>query len=148
MFVDSYGLGLNTSDTAEEKDGTVEDSEGSFNFDREIDVTGSIDEIDMEVFPHEMGGSWLNGDTFLFFEFHEVHGGTDGIRAFDLMDGWDFSGIKKYSFRECGFSRVNVGWYADISDFFVVGDGEGWGCSIDKTPGESGEGMFSESKHT
>jgi hypothetical protein len=41
-----------------------------------------------------------------------------------------------------------MGRYTDISDFFVVGDGEGRGGSIDKTPGESGKGMFSESKHT
>ena len=98
MLVDCDGLGLDTSDTAEQKDGSVENSEGSFDFDGEIDVAWGIDEVDMVVFPHEMGGSGLNGDTFLLFEFHEVHGGTNTVRTFYFMDGGDFSGIEKYSF--------------------------------------------------
>lgn len=148
MLVDCDGLRLDTSDTAEQKDGSVEDSEGSFDFDSEIDVTGSIDEIDMVVFPHEMGGGRLNGDTFLLFEFHEVHGGTDTVRAFDFVDGWDFAGIEKYSFGEGGFSGVDMCWDTDVSNFIVVGDGEGGKGFIEQIPGECAEGMFSESKHT
>ena len=79
----------------------------------------------MVVLPHEMGGSRLNGDTFLLFEFHEVHGGTDTIRSFDLMNGRDFSSIEKHSFREGGFSRVDMCRDTDISDFIVGGDSEG-----------------------
>ena len=48
------------------------------------DVTGSIDDVDVETFPFDIGGSRLDGDATLPLEFHGVHGGTDRVFPFDL----------------------------------------------------------------
>lgn len=124
LFVNCDCLWLNASYTAYKKNGSVQDSEGSLDFDCKINVAWCIDEIDMIIFPHEMCSSWLNGNTFLLFEFHKIHSSTNRVRTFDFMDGINFSSIKKDSLRECGFSRVNMCWDSNISDFRVVSDGK------------------------
>ncbi len=95
-----------------------------------------------------MCGGRLNGDTFLLFKFHKVHGSTDTVRTFDFVDGGYFSSIKKHSLGEGGFSGINMRRDTDVSDFIVVGDGERGKGFIQQISGESAEGMFSESKHT
>ncbi len=111
-------------------------------------MTGGIDEVDMVVFPHKMGGGRLNGDTFLLFKFHKVHGSTHTVRTFDFVNRGDFASIEKYSFGEGGFSGVNMRRDTDVSDFIVIGDWEGEKGFIQQISGESAEGMFSEFKHT
>jgi hypothetical protein len=115
-------LGLYTSNTAEQKDSSIEYSKSSFDFNRKINMTGGIDEVDMVVFPHKMGGGRLNGDTFLLFKFHKVHGSTHTVRTFDFVNRGDFASIEKYSFGEGGFSGVNMRRDTDVSDFIVIGD--------------------------
>lgn len=109
LFVNCNSLWLNTSDTAQKKNSSVQYSEGSFNFDGKINVTWCINEIDMMILPHKMSSGRLNGDTFLFLEFHKVHSSSNRVRTFDLMNGVNFSCIEKNSFREGGFTRVDMG---------------------------------------
>lgn len=91
------------------------------------------------IFPDEMSGCWLDSDTFFSFQLHEIHGCAYWIWAFDLMDGSDFSGIEENSLWEGGFSRIDMGWDTDISDFIVID-----GCT--EQPFHDGVEERSESK--
>jgi len=48
---DSFGLGLDSGITIEDHDSTVEDAKRALNFGSEIDVAGSIDNIDTIIIP-------------------------------------------------------------------------------------------------
>lgn len=97
LAVNSNGLTLNaltnrlqgeghTTDTTEDKDGAIEDTEGSFDFDGEIDVSWSIDDVDVVVLPSTVGSSRLDGDALLSLEIHGVHLGADTILATNLEE--------------------------------------------------------------
>ena len=36
-------------------------------------LTWCVNDVDVMVFPHDVGSSWLNGDASLSLEFHEIH---------------------------------------------------------------------------
>ena len=36
-------------------------------------LTWCVNDVDVVVFPHDVGGRWLDGDTSLPLEFHEIH---------------------------------------------------------------------------
>lgn len=97
LTVNGNGLTLNTltnslqeeghtTDTTEDEDGAIEDTEGSFDFDGEIDVSWSIDDVDVVVLPSTVGSSRLNGDALLSLEIHGVHLGADTILATNLEE--------------------------------------------------------------
>ena len=101
LSVHCDGLTLHTSDTAEHKDGTVENSQRalylddeyrqhsfdqipSAHLDGEVDVTGGIDDVDLMALPVDVSCSCLDGDALLAFEIHKVHGSTNSVLAFNL----------------------------------------------------------------
>lgn len=97
LAVNGNGLTLNaltnrlqgeghTTDTTEDEDGAIEDTEGSFDFDGEIDVSWSIDDVDVVVLPSTVGSSRLDGDALLSLEIHGVHLGADTILATNLEE--------------------------------------------------------------
>lgn len=94
LFVDSDSLWLYSAHTAHKQHGTIQHSEGPFHFDGKINVARSIDEIDMMIFPHQMSGSWLNGNTFFFLQLHEVHRCPDTIWTFYFMDRANLSCVE------------------------------------------------------
>ncbi len=56
-------LALYAGDAAHNKDSAVEHSERSFHFDCEVDVSRSVDDVDLVLAPLREGGSGLNRDT-------------------------------------------------------------------------------------
>ena len=48
-------------------------------------VTGRVDDVDIETFPFDIGGSRLDGDAALSLKFHGVHCRADRIFSFDLQ---------------------------------------------------------------
>lgn len=54
LLVDSDRLGLYTADSTQQQDGAVQDSQGSFDLNGEVDVAWSINEVDVMIFPHQM----------------------------------------------------------------------------------------------
>jgi hypothetical protein len=77
---------LDAAHGADQKDGAVEDAEGSLDLDCEVDVAGRIDEVDVVGFPLQVGGCGLDCDAFLALELHEVHLGAHLVGAFDFVD--------------------------------------------------------------
>ena len=48
---DGFGLRLHAGNSVENRDGTIENAQGTLNFRREIDVTGSVDDVDAHLLP-------------------------------------------------------------------------------------------------
>lgn len=46
--------------------------------------TRSVYNVDIGVFPHGVGGRWLNGDSSLSLQFHGVHDSTNSVFPFHL----------------------------------------------------------------
>ena len=88
------GLTLHATDAAKHKHCTIEDTQTAFHLNREVHVTGCIDQVDRMVFIRNACGGTGNGDTAFTLEFHVVHGGTVTItpNLFDLVNP---SGVKK-----------------------------------------------------
>ncbi len=126
LSVDGDGLGLDTCDGTKHEDGTVKNTEGAFDFDGEVDVAGSVDDVDgvlggfvgfvVSEIPVDVGCGRLNGDAFFTFEIHRVHFGPDAVFSAHFMDGVDASCIKEDALCERGFSRVDVCGYSDVSE--------------------------------
>jgi hypothetical protein len=79
LLINSKSLRLDSSNTAEDKDGSIQNSQGSFDFDGEVDVARSVDKVDMIVFPAQMCSCGLDSDSLFPLKFHEVHSGTNLI---------------------------------------------------------------------
>lgn len=81
LTIDSNGLRLNTADSAENHDGTVEDAQSTLDLDGEVDMAGSINKVEvvgflfsvLDLFPVAESSSRLNGDSLFSFQFHRVH---------------------------------------------------------------------------
>jgi hypothetical protein len=54
LLVNSDCLGLYAADSTQQQDGAVQDSQGSFDLNGEVDVAWGIDEVDVMIFPHQM----------------------------------------------------------------------------------------------
>ena len=76
-------------------------------------MTGGINDIDPVVFPAGRDGGSRNRDAALPFLFHPV---GDGGTVVNLTHLVYHPGVEKNPFGSGGFSRVNVGGDADISD--------------------------------
>ena len=51
--------------------------------DGEVDVSRGVDDVDVVVVPHRVGGGRLDGDAALTLKLHRVHRGADTILTFD-----------------------------------------------------------------
>jgi hypothetical protein len=80
-------------------------------------VAGSIDDIELVIFPEASGRSGLNGDPALGFLLHEVHGGCAVV---DLADFVNLTSEFENAFGGGRFTRVNVGENSDVTVFAEV----------------------------
>lgn len=65
-------------------DSSVKHTKSTFYFDGEVDVTGSINNIDNVILPTDLSSCRLNGDTLFSFQIHRVHLSPYTITAFHL----------------------------------------------------------------
>ena len=110
---DGFALGLDPFDGREDDDRAVEDSERAFDLGGEIDVAGSVDDVDRHVFPvtGDRGGD--DGDPALTFLLKIIGGGRSFV---DLSHAADFAGVIKDAFGRRRFSGVDVRDDADVAD--------------------------------
>jgi hypothetical protein len=92
-----YGnrLGLHTRNCTEDQNCTVENPQGSFNFDGKIHVSGGVDQVDDMVLPLNLGSGGLDGNTPFPFQFHVVHGGPYTVFTAYFMNGMYFVTIEQ-----------------------------------------------------
>src|SRR5699024_1344349 len=115
---DLLGLRLDALLAVEDGDGTVEDTERPLDLDREVDVPGGVDDVDLVVFPeagHRGGG---NGDAALILRLHPVYLRCTVVRltglAVDARVVQDVLG-------RGGLTGVDVRHDADVADLVEVG---------------------------
>lgn len=105
LSVDGDCLRLDTADGAQNHDSTVEDSQGSFNLDGEVNMSGCVDQVDVVLLflacdgvlpdPVTESGGRLDSDTLFTLKIHAVHLGTDRVLASDFVDGLDTAGVEE-----------------------------------------------------
>ena len=106
------GLRLDAGDRVEHGDGTVEDAQRTLDLDGEVDVAGSVDDVDSVVVPDARGGSRGDRDATLLLLRHVVHGrGT----VVDLADLVALPGVVEDALRGGRLARVDVGHDADVA---------------------------------
>ena len=109
-----FGLGLNAALCAEHGDSAIQHAQGALNLDREVYVSGSIDDVDAMALPLGGGCSRLNRDAAFLLLLHKVH------RRGAVMHLADFirpAGIEQNALGRRGFARIDMGHDADISNF-------------------------------
>ena len=113
---DGFRLGLHPADSAERRDGTVQDTEGTLYLDREVDVPGSIDKVDLigfAVIVPECGrGGRSDGDASLLLLDHPVHGGSPFVH---LTDPVRLARVEQDTFGRGGLAGIDVGHDADVA---------------------------------
>ena len=82
---DRLGLRLDATDRAEDRDGAVENAQRALDLDREVDVTGRVDDLDPVVLPERSRRGGRDGDAALLLLDHPVHGGSAVVDLTDLV---------------------------------------------------------------
>ena len=107
-----FGLGLYAARTTEYADAAIENLQRTINFDSEVNVAGSIDDVESVVFPKACCSSGLNRDATFLLLFHKVSRCSSIVNFADLVDL--ASELEKSL--SCGrLACVDVGEDSDIS---------------------------------
>ena len=107
-----FRLRFDTRDSVKDSNGAVKNSERSFNFDGEVNVSGGVNDVDDVVVPQAGGGCRGDRDTALLFLFHPVHGRGAVVNLTDFVV--DACVIQDALC--CGrFPSINVSHDADVS---------------------------------
>ena len=107
-----FGLGLNTSNTVEARNRTIENAQRTFNFNREINVAWCINDIDTVVVPEAGGSSRRNRDATLLLLFHPVH---CGCAIMNFADFVRLTGVEKNALGGRGFTGVDMRHDTDVA---------------------------------
>ena len=109
------GLRLDPADRAEDCDRAVEHAEAALDFNREIDVSRRVDNIDAVVAPETGGRRRRDRDSALLLLHHPVH------RRGAFMHLADFvvdAGVEEHALGSGGFAGIDVSHDADIAHPF------------------------------
>jgi hypothetical protein len=133
LAVDGVRLRLHAGDAAQHHDGAVEHAQRPLDLDREVDVAGGVDDVDVvrldadlgrAARPGAVGRGRLDGDAALALQLHRVHLGADAVLALHLVDRVDPLGVEEDALGQRGLAAVDVRRDADVADFREVGDHE------------------------
>ena len=114
----SLGLRLHAFLAVEHGNCTVEDAQGALNLDREVNVAGGVDDVDLVVFPEAGHGGRRDGDAAFLFLFHPVSGRSAVVRFADLVV---HTRVEQDALGSSGLAGINVGHDADVADLAKVG---------------------------
>ena len=115
---DRLGLGLDAGDGVEDGDGPVEDAKRPLDLDGEVDVAGSVDDVDPGVAPAAGRRGRGDGDPALLLLDHPVH---DGAALVDLADLVGAPRVVQDALGRGRLARVDVGHDPDVAG---LGQGE------------------------
>ncbi len=80
-----FGLRLHARYGVENRDCAVQHTQAPLNFGGEIDVTGCIDNVDLNITPLAGGGGRGDGDAALLFLLHPIHNRRAFMHLANLM---------------------------------------------------------------
>ena len=106
------GLRLDAGNRVEHGDGAVEDAQRPLDLDGEVDVAGSVDDVDAVVVPDARGGRRGDGDATLLLLRHVVHGRRTVVHFADLVA---LARVVEDALGRGGLARVDVGHDADVA---------------------------------
>ena len=108
-----FGLRLHPGHALNDEDGAVEHAEAAVDLDVEVDVAGSVDDVDAGVFPLTRHGGGGDGDAAFALLFHVVGG---GVAVMHLADFVRHTRVVQNPLGRGGFARVDVGGDTDVSN--------------------------------
>jgi len=119
---DLLGLRLDTGDTVVDRNRAVQDTQRPLDLDREVDMAGSVDDVDLVTLPvgRRRGGS--DRDATLLLLLHPVHDGTAVVNLTDLVRD---TGVEQDALGRGGLTRVDVRHDPDVPGLV-----EGVGCHV------------------
>jgi hypothetical protein len=82
---DGLRLWLHTLFAVKHRDSTVENPEASLHLNGEVDVAGSVDDVDLGAIPEAGGRRRGDGDATLLLLGHPVHGGRTVVNFTDFV---------------------------------------------------------------
>ncbi len=111
------GLGLDTGNTVEHRDGTVEDAKRTLHLYGEVDVTRGVDDVDgvVDIVDRPVTGrrGRRDRDAALLLLLHPVHGGSAIVDLTDLVRD---TGVEQDPLGGGGLARVDVRHDPDVAD--------------------------------
>ena len=108
-----FGLRLHAALGAEHRDRSVQHPEASFDFNGKVDVSGSVDDVDLMTFPHGGRGCGSDGDPPLSLLHHVVH---NRCAVVHLTEFARHARIEQDALRGRGLTGVDVSHDADVPD--------------------------------
>ena len=115
------GLRLDTGDTVEHRDGTVEHAQRTLHLDGEVDVARGVDDVDgvVDVLERPVTGrrGGRDRDAALLLLLHPVHGGSAVVDFTDLVAD---TGVEQDPLGGRRLARVDVGHDPDVADLGQV----------------------------
>jgi len=108
-------LGFDATNGIENSNGTIQDPQGSFYFDGEINVPRRVDNIDSVVAPEAGRGSAGNCNSTLLLLLHPIHRGGAVVHLANLVG---YACVVEDSFRSRGLTGINVGHDTDVARIF------------------------------
>ena len=106
------GLRLDTGDRVEHRDRAVEDAQRPLDLDREVDVAGRVDDVDLAVAPLRGGRGRGDRDAALLLLDHVVHDRGAFVHLTDLVGP---AGVIEDALGRRGLARVDVGHDPDVA---------------------------------
>ena len=110
---DGLGLRLHAADGAEDAHRSVEHAQRALDLHREVDVSGSVDDVDVVSAPLAGDRGGLYRDAVLLLLHHEVR---RRVRVVDIACVVDLSGVEEDAFGGGRLARVDVGDDSDVSN--------------------------------
>ena len=112
---DGLRLRLDSADRAEHCDRAIEDAQRALDFDREIDVSRRIDNIDAVVAPETRGRRRRDRDSALLLLHHPVHRRSAFVHFANFVID---AGVEEHALSGGGLAGIDVGHDADIAHPF------------------------------
>jgi hypothetical protein len=109
---DGLGLRLDARHAVEHHHRAVQHAQRSLDLDREVDVSGRVDQVDVVVAPREAGRGGGDGDAALSLLRHPVHG---RLALVDLADLVNAARVKQKALGDGGLAGVDVRDDADVA---------------------------------
>lgn len=119
--INGQRLTLYAADTAQDQNGTVQNTQRAFHFHCEIHMSGRIDDVDVVILPHRIGRRRLNRNPTLSFQLHRIHGGSHVVLALDFVHLLNAARIEQDALCQRRLATVDVGRNTDVSDSLQLG---------------------------
>ena len=116
---DGLGLGLDALLAVEDGDRAIEHAKRALDLDREVDVAGGVDDVDLVLVPEARHGSGGDRDATLLLLLHPVGGRGAVVRLTDLVVG---ARVVQDALGRRRLAGIDVRHDADVADLREVGE--------------------------